>query len=101
MHLSLASIGPLVGLVATLVGGWIGHRFTSPKDHDRAAHLAAIARDAAALVAGLNPTASWAELLRMTVDQIATAAGLPTTNKDALERAAAGALSAIGKAPGA
>jgi hypothetical protein len=42
----------------------------------------------------LNPNAKWAELLQLTVNAISTAAGVPTTNKDAIERAAAAALAA-------
>jgi Co/Zn/Cd efflux system component len=102
MHLDLGSlIGPLVGLFATALGGWLLHRFSSPKDHERAALLAHIAGDAAALVVAMNPGASWSALLKAVVDQIAAAAGLPTANRDAIERAAAAALTGLGKNPGA
>lgn len=97
IHLDLAGI---IGLAATAVGTWLGHRIIQPRDHERAAALEAIAKGAAALVLSLNPTAKWAELLRMVVDQIASAAGLPTRNRDAIERAAAAALIGLGKDPG-
>ena len=34
MHFDLGSI---IGLAATLIGGWIGTRIIRPRDHDRAA----------------------------------------------------------------
>lgn len=102
MHFDFAAIlGPLVGLVATAVGAWIATRITKPKDHERAELLAKIAAGAAALVVALNPGASWATLLQQVEAQIATAAGLPTRNAQAIQRAAAEALSALGKAPNA
>jgi len=91
MHFDL---GGIVGLVATVLGGWLGTRIIRPRDHDRAHALDAIARGAAALMVSLNPNAKWAELLQLTVNSISTAAGVPTTNKDAIERAAAAALAA-------
>jgi hypothetical protein len=89
MHFSL---GDIIGLVATVLGGWLGTRIIQPRDHDRAAALDAIARGAAALMLSLNPQKKWAELLSLTVDAISRAAGLPTRNRDAIERAAAAAL---------
>lgn len=92
-------IGPLIALLATGVGGWIGSRIIRPRDHERAALLSRIATDAAALVVAMFPKASWPELLKAVVDQIAAAAG--TKNRPAIERAAAAALTALGKNPGA
>ncbi len=97
MHFDLGSI---VGLLATVVGGWLGTRIIKPRDHERAQALEAIARGAAALIISLNPAAKWAELLKLVVDLIANAAGVPTRNRDAIERAAASALVSMGKAPG-
>lgn len=94
MHVDFAG---LVGLAATLLGGWIATRIIKPKDHERATALATIARDAAALVVSLFPNADWATLLKAVVDRISAAAG--TTNRDAIENAAAGALTALGKNP--
>jgi hypothetical protein len=94
-------LGSLIGLAATLLGGWIGTRIIKPRDHERASALDAIARGAAALVISLNPTAKWADLMAQVVAQISTAAGLPTRNKDAIERAAALALTDRGKLPNA
>jgi uncharacterized membrane protein len=98
MHFDL---GSLVGLAATLLGTWLGTRFLKPKDHDRALLLEKIAEGAAALVVATFPTASWATLLQNVVTQVAKAAGLPTQNGDAIERAAAAALLKLGKAPAA
>lgn len=95
MHFSLTDV---IGVLAVAVGGWLGHRITSPKAHERANVIALIARDAAALVVSLNPKGDWATLLKQVVDQIATSAG--TENRDAIERAAASALTSLGKNPG-
>jgi hypothetical protein len=92
-------LGPLVGLVATALGGWIATRITAPKDHDRAALLSRIAEEAAALVYSLNPNAAWADMLRDVVARIASAAGLPTSSAQAIENAAASALIKLGKSP--
>lgn len=94
MHFDLGSI---IGLAATIAGTWLGTRIIRPRDHQRAAALDAIAQGAAALVVSLNPNAKWADLLKSVVQQIAAAAGVPTQNKDAIERAAAKALMTFGR----
>lgn len=99
MHIPMLELGNLLGAIAIGVGAWIGHRVTKPRDHERAAVLDRIAQGAAALVVRMNPTSSWAVLLQNTVQMIAAAAGLPTKNAGAIERAAASALSTLGKAP--
>lgn len=91
--------GALVGLLATILGSWIGHRLTKPSDHERALLLERIANDAAALIVATFPNAAWAVLLDNVLATIAKSAGLPTRNADALERAAAAALTRLGKAP--
>jgi len=91
--------GQLIALAATLIGGWLGHRLTKPKDRDRAALLDQIAEGAAALVVSLFPSEHWSVLLENVVKQIAAAAGVPTRNVDAIERAAASALTKLGKNP--
>lgn len=93
-------LSAMVGLAATLVGAWLAHRITTPKDHDRALLLERIALGAAALVVSLNPKADWATLLEETIKQIVTAAGLPTQNGDAIHRAAAAALTSLGRNEG-
>lgn len=98
MHFDLGSI---VGLAATVLGTWLGSRIIRPRDHERAAALDAIAKGAVALVVALNPSAKWADLLKLAVTAISSAAGLPTSNRDAIERAAAAALAAAGKRPDA
>jgi hypothetical protein len=86
----------LVPLVTLGVGSWVASRIVKPRDHERAQHLANIASDAVALVLANNPTASWATLLADAVRQISTAAGVPTNNAAAIQRAAAGALAKAG-----
>ena len=78
-----------------MLAGWL----RKPKVHERAMALDAIARGAAALAMSLAPKASWAEKLSATIAQMEKAAGLPTANRDAIERAAAGALSQMGELP--
>lgn len=97
-HIDPLTVLAAVSAVATLLGGWLGHRIITPRDHERAAAIAIIARDAAALVVSMNPKADWATLLKSVVEQIATAAG--TTNREAIERAAAQALTQLRKNPG-
>jgi hypothetical protein len=92
MHLDLNLLGPLIGLAATIIGGWLGHRIASPKDHDKAALLTRIAEETAAAIYAANPSAVWADLLRDTINRLAGAAGLPTTNAVAIENAATAAL---------
>lgn len=98
LHLDLTS---LILAAAVAAGSWIGTRIIKPKDHERAQLLSAIGSAAAALVvAAAPPTASWPTLLEQVVRQISTAAGLPTRNAQAIERAAAAALTQLGKNPG-
>mgnify|MGYP003385978914 CR=1 FL=1 len=94
-------LGPVVGLVATLVGSFFAHRITKPSDADRASLLAQLAHDAAAAVVAIYPNKPWADLLQMVVQRISEGAGVPTKNAAAIEKAAAGALAAHGKLPGA
>jgi hypothetical protein len=90
---------PVAGVVAALLHGWL---VKSPSDQERAAHLAQMAHDAAAWVVAFFPALPEKDLIQKIVDTLAAAAGVPTTNPQALERAAAGALSAIRSAkPGA
>lgn len=104
MHFDLGSllpfVGPLLGIIGTAIGGLVLKRLHTPTDHDRAVILAHIADGAAALVASLNPKQSWPDLLKAVVTAIESAAGLPTSNAGAIERAAAAALVKLGKAPG-
>jgi hypothetical protein len=92
-------INQAIGLLAIAVGGWLGRRIITPTDAQRAAHLDKIASGAASLAVSMFPNQPWAILLENTVKQIAAAAGVPTANRDAIQRAAAAALTALGKAP--
>ena len=92
MHFDVNILGPLVGLAATIIGGWLGHRFTSPKAHDIGALLTRIAEESAAVIFAANPNAPLADLVRDTINRIASAAGLPTQNAIAIENAATAAI---------
>lgn len=88
---------PIVGLALAL---WVSHRISRAADHQAEAHravtLSAIASDAAALVSTLVPAATpVAHLIEQTVAEMSGAAGLPTTNPKAIERAAAGAVAEL------
>jgi hypothetical protein len=89
----------IISLATLVIGTFLGHRIIKPRDHDRAAHLDQIAAGAAALVVSLFPGAAWAVLLENVVKQIAAAAGVPTRNVMALNRAAAAALTNLGVKP--
>lgn len=86
----------IVSLIATVgipvLATWLVKKLKTPSDLERAGLLAHIAEAAAALVVSINPKADWATLLEQVVQQIASAAGLPTTNQAAIQRAAAAAL---------
>jgi signal transduction histidine kinase len=93
---------PAVMLLATALGSFFAHRIITPKDSERAELLKEIATGAAALVVSLNPGKAWAALLELIVQQIASAPGVPTANQQAIQRAAAEALTKIiGVAPNA
>ena len=88
----LPLVTPVVQALAIIVGGWIAHRLTKPKDHERAALLARIAEASVALVVSNNPNQPWSVLLDLVVREITMAAGVPTSNAGAIKRAAAAAL---------
>lgn len=79
---------PVVGIASI----FILRAIKKPSDAERAALLARIASDAAALVASQNPGLPWAALLQDVMRQIRSVTGTPTTNAAAIERAAAKAL---------
>lgn len=89
----------LLEAAAVVVGGLLVHAIKTPKAHERAAVLSAIANEAAAWIVAHYPDKPWAELLEAVVQRIATAAGLSTRNATAIENAAAAALTRLGKAP--
>lgn len=93
------AFGQLISLTALFVGTWIAHRFTKPKDHERAALLATIANGCAALVLTVFPNQPWPVLLGETIARIEEAAGLPTNNEGAIRRAAIEALMDRGVKP--
>lgn len=87
---------PLAGLVGALLHGWLSNR---PTDQERALHLAQMAHDAAALVSMTFPTLPEKDLIAKVVEQLASAAGVPTVDAGALQRAAAGAISELKAKP--
>jgi hypothetical protein len=99
---SLISIlTPVFQASATIIGLILARRLATPKDHERAALLATIAKAAVALVVSRNAGASWSQLLDLVVREIIEAAGVPTSNAGAIRRAAASALHEAGIRPGA
>jgi len=97
--MDLNLLQPIVTALALVLGGWIARRITSPRAHERAQLLAQIAADAAALIVATHPKMAWTQLLTEVVRVVSAAAGVPTRNAGAIERAAAGALKTLGKLP--
>lgn len=91
----------LVPILATGLGGYFAHRYSSPTDTERAALLEQIADGAAALVVSLNPGKPWAELIADVAARVSAAAGVPTRSQTAVNQAAARALQKLGKGAGA
>jgi hypothetical protein len=89
----------ILTVIVTIAGALIHHAVKTPKDHDRALHLAALADDFAAAVVTLNPMAPWATMVQDIVNRLKAAAGLNVSDAHALERAAQGALMRLGKSP--
>lgn len=86
----------ITNFAALVIGGWIARGLNKTKAHQRAELLSTIARGAAALIVNAYPGRTWAELLAATVQKILDAAGLPTADPHAVERAAAEALASLG-----
>jgi len=91
---------PFLPLVRDLLVGvfalWWANKSTSPKAHEQAAQLVAIADAAAAAALAMNPGADWLTLLSATLKQIKGAAGLTVSDLDAINREAVRALNAAG-----
>lgn len=101
MHFNLGSlipfVSPLLLGLGVAVGHWFGSKIKNPTDAERAAILEKIAEGAAALVVSLQPKALWPDLLKSVIAAIESAAGVPTSNSGAIERAASLALTKLGK----
>ncbi len=89
MHQLLSSLLSLAGLA---IGGWLARALSRDKDHERAALLAQLARDAARVVVLRFPNETWPVLVRAIVQAIEGSGSAPTTNAAAIERAATAAL---------
>jgi len=89
----------LLELGALVLGGLIAKHVKTGADAARATALAQVAADCAAAVYANNPRLQWLELVKSTVAAITTAAGLPTRNRGAIERAAKAALLRVGVSP--
>jgi hypothetical protein len=88
----LAPLAPVLYQAALpVVGLWIAHRLTKPRDHDRAALIARIASDAAALAVHLFPYWTVDDLVARVVEDLRRASGL-TGNELVLKRAAVAAV---------
>lgn len=91
-----ASLLPvLIPSACGMVAAWIHAYIVAPRHQERVARaelLAKIANDAAAYVLLNNPRSVPAAMLADVVSRINGAAGLPTTDSGAIQRAAAGAL---------
>ena len=100
--MNLSWLTPIVMSIAAIIATFYAHRFVTPKDHERAQLLETIARGAAALVVSLNPGKAWAALLELVIQQIVSTPSVPTANHQAIQRAAAEALTRVaGVAPNA
>lgn len=93
--------GPVMGILSLVIGGWFAKKVVTPKDHERAVLLNTIAKGAVSIIVAAFPKADWAKLLELSVDAISRAAGVPTQNTEAINRAAAAALTEMGKNPNA
>lgn len=89
----------ILTVVVTVAAGMIRHAIKTPKDVDRARLLTLLADDAAAVVVNLAGDAPWAQLVRDVVNRILGHVELPTQNRAAIEAAATGALTRLGKSP--
>ena len=78
----------MVPVAIVAAGGWLAKSLRTPTELDRAQHLAILANDVATTVCDLMPQATWAAKVEQAVQQLSKAAGLPTTNTDAIRRAA-------------
>lgn len=103
MKISTDTLLPVVTLllqsIIPIALVWIGKHTSTQKDAARAAALQHIADGAAALVLANNPANAWAQLLKRTIEMLQQSPAVPTTNAEALERAAASALTRLGVKP--
>jgi hypothetical protein len=79
---------------------WIARHLKKPSDLQRAQLIATLARDAAIWAVKTYPGRSVPELVKLVVETLANQSGIPTTNTQALERAAHTAVDAITSANG-
>lgn len=87
-------IQPMIGILTLGIGTVIAHALKTPKDHERAAEIGAIAADAAKMVVSETGGAPWAVVLQQVIDQLRQSA--PTSNETVLRRAAVAALKDAG-----
>jgi hypothetical protein len=91
----------LVPMVATVALGLIARALHTPRDWQRAQLLAQLASDVTAGIVAKSPAGATFQQLVEQVIQGILSANPPTSNADAIRRAAAGALVAAGKVPAA
>jgi hypothetical protein len=87
------SILDLIVMIAVVV---LRQAITTPSAAHKAALIAQLADDAAAVVLNLNPNASWDQKLLDVIARLKAASSLPTDNSHVIETAATGALVRLG-----
>jgi hypothetical protein len=73
-------------------GAWIARHLKKPSDLQRATLLATLATDAAAWAVATYPGRAIPELVQIVVRVLTEQSGIPTTNAQAIERAAHSAV---------
>lgn len=95
MNNVLAFLSPLLPVLyqasLPVIGLWIAHRVSKPRDHERAELIARIASDAAALAVRLFPNSPIDDQIARVIEDLRRASGL-TTNASVLKRAATAAV---------
>lgn len=92
MHIPEAIVSQLVLAAAGLLGVFLHSRLRKPSDLERAQLLTHLADELAASLKLANPTATWPDLVRLVVQALSAAAGVPTSNADAISQAATAAV---------
>lgn len=85
-------IDPVFKLGALALGVLLHLRLKRPADHERAAMLSILAKDAAAAVVEKFPGANLPTLAQRAVDSIANLGNPPTSNREVIRRAVLSAL---------
>lgn len=87
----------LLSVVVGIVGLLIRRAIKTPSDAQRAALIATLADDAAAVILDIAPNLPWAQMVADVVGMLRRETTTPTGNTEVLRRAAIGALARLGK----